>query len=247
MSHWFVVLLRTFVCIGAGEQIREGRALGHALGLSLSKSRPAESSWAAADEENACARLAGARWLGAGAPRDVCNSYAERVQPLTCAAHHRAQMSDSDDYDAADSGAADCTPVAAGDARKGGFLLIKGKPCKIVDVSKAKVGKHGAAKCHFIGVDIFTGKKLESICPASASLSQPIVERIEYQLCDVADDGFLSLMAKDNSMRDDVKLPDDEAVAKKIQEAWDTGDEYLITVQKAVGIEQAIEVKKAAN
>jgi len=54
-------------------------------------------------------------------------------------------------------------------------------------------------------------------------------------------------MAKDNSMRDDLKLPDDEAVAKKIQEAWDTGDEYLITVQKAVGIEQAIEVKKAAN
>lgn len=52
---------------------------------------------------------------------------------------HGEQMSDDDDYDAADSGAANCTPLAAGDARKGGFILIKGKPCKIIDCSKAKV------------------------------------------------------------------------------------------------------------
>jgi translation elongation factor IF5A len=109
-------------------------------------------------------------------------------------------MSDSDgDFDTADSGAANCVPIAGGDVRKGGFLLIKGKPCKVVDCSKAKVGKHGAAKCQFTGVDIFTGKKLESICPASFSCSEPIVTRIEYQLVDVTEDGFLSLMAKDNS------------------------------------------------
>jgi translation initiation factor 5A len=117
------------------------------------------------------------------------------------------QMSDAeDDYDAADSGAADCTPIEAGSARKGGFLVIKGRPCKIVDMSKAKVGKHGAAKCHFIGVDIFTAKKLECICPASAGLSQPIVERSEYQLCDIADDGYLSLMTPGGEMRDDIKV-----------------------------------------
>jgi len=116
-------------------------------------------------------------------------------------------MSDAeDDYDAADSGAADCTPIEAGSARKGGFLVIKGRPCKIVDMSKAKVGKHGAAKCHFIGVDIFTAKKLECICPASAGLSQPIVERSEYQLCDIADDGYLSLMTSGGDMRDDIKV-----------------------------------------
>jgi len=116
-------------------------------------------------------------------------------------------MSDAeDDYDAADSGAADCTPIEAGSARKGGFLVIKGRPCKIVDMSKAKVGKHGAAKCHFIGVDIFTAKKLECICPASAGLSQPIVERSEYQLCDIADDGYLSLMTPGGEMRDDIKV-----------------------------------------
>jgi hypothetical protein len=51
-----------------------------------------------------------------------------------------------------------------------------------VDISKAKVGKHGAAKCHFVGIDIFTSKKYESICPASAQLAEPIVDRQEYQV-----------------------------------------------------------------
>jgi translation initiation factor 5A len=87
--------------------------------------------------------------------------------------------------------------------------MIKGRPCKVVDVSKAKVGKHGAAKCHFVGVDIFTGKKLESICPASAQLSEPIVDRAEYQVIDIADDDFVTLMDSSNGTRDDLKLPSD--------------------------------------
>eukprot|EP00960_Hanusia_phi_P058931 764022-Hanusia_phi.AAC.1 len=147
-------------------------------------------------------------------------------------------MSSDDDYDAADSGAADCTPIEAGAARKGGFLVIKGQPCKIVDVSKAKVGKHGAAKCHFVGIDIFTAKKYEAICPASAQLSEPIVTRADYQLCDISEDGFLSLMTKDGDMRDDLKLPEDESIAKKLQERFDAGTDTLVTVLIAMGREQ---------
>lgn len=157
-------------------------------------------------------------------------------------------MSDAeDDYDQADSGAADCTPIEAGSARKGGFIVIKGRPCKIVDMSKAKVGKHGAAKCAFTGVDIFTAKKLECICPASAGLSQPIVERSEYQLCDITDDGFLSLMTSGGDMRDDIKLPEDEAVAKKLQARFDEGTETMVTLLRAMGHEQVIDMKDASN
>ena len=157
-------------------------------------------------------------------------------------------MSDAeDDYDAADSGAADCTPIEAGSARKGGFIVIKGRPCKIVDMSKAKVGKHGAAKCQFTGIDIFTAKKLECICPASAGLSQPIVERQEYQLCDIDDDGFVSLMDDKAEMRDDIKLPDDESVAKKLKERFDNNVDTMVTVLKAMGMEQIIDMKDQAK
>merc|ERR1712216_1007681 len=83
-------------------------------------------------------------------------------------------------------------------------------------LSKAKVGKHGAAKCAFTGIDIFNGKKLECIAPASAGLSQPIVERNEYELCDISDDDFVTLMGGDGSMREDIKVPEDKTVAEKL-------------------------------
>ena len=35
-------------------------------------------------------------------------------------------------------------------------MMIKGHPCKVVDVSHAKPGKHGAAKANIVGIDIFT-------------------------------------------------------------------------------------------
>ena len=34
-------------------------------------------------------------------------------------------------------------------------------------MSTSKTGKHGHAKCHFVALDIFTGKKLEDLQPSS--------------------------------------------------------------------------------
>jgi translation initiation factor 5A len=66
--------------------------------------------------------------------------------------------------------------------RKNGFVVIKNRPCKIVDMSTSKTGKHGHAKVHLVAIDIFTGKKLEELCPSTHNMDVPNVRRQEYQL-----------------------------------------------------------------
>lgn len=155
--------------------------------------------------------------------------------------------SDEETFESVDAGASNCTPIEAGSVRAGGFLVIKGRASKVVDVSKAKVGKHGAAKCHFVGIDIFNQKKYEQICPASAQLAQPIVTRVEYTLVDISDDGYLSLMAKDNSMRDDLKVPSDADLAKKLRDRLDDDKETMVTILGAMGEEHCVDLKDAAQ
>lgn len=101
--------------------------------------------------------------------------------------------------------------------RKNGHVVIKGRPCKIIDMSTSKTGKHGHAKVHLVATDvscndpvllicadiqIFTGKKLEDISPSvrpatfscqaklmsqTHNMDVPNVSRTEYQLLDVQD------------------------------------------------------------
>merc|ERR1711907_603884 len=89
---------------------------------------------------------------------------------------------------------AGCVPKQAGEVKKGSYIMLKGHPCKVVDYSTSKTGKHGHAKAHIVGIDIFTGKKCEDLCPTSHNMSEPIVKKFEYTVMDVGEDGALSLL-----------------------------------------------------
>ncbi|KAK3440267.1 hypothetical protein EUGRSUZ_B00553 [Eucalyptus grandis] len=96
----------------------------------------------------------------------------------------------------ADAGASKTYPQQAGAIRKNGYIVIKNRPCKVVEVSTSKTGKHGHAKCHFVGIDIFNNKKLEDIVPSSHNCDVPHVNRTDYQLIDISEDGFVSLLTE---------------------------------------------------
>jgi translation initiation factor 5A len=71
--------------------------------------------------------------------------------------------------------------------RKNGFVVIKNRPCKIVEMTTSKTGKHGHAKVHLVAIDIFTSKKLEELCPSTHNMNVPNVRRQEYQLVSQAE------------------------------------------------------------
>ncbi|KIY47655.1 eukaryotic translation initiation factor 5A-2 [Fistulina hepatica ATCC 64428] len=156
-------------------------------------------------------------------------------------------MSDDEHHDhlfeQASAGASLTFPMQCSALRKNGHVVIKGRPCKIVEMSTSKTGKHGHAKVHLVAIDIFTSKKMEDICPSTHNLDVPHVTRSEYQLVNI-DDGFLNLMTNDGTSKDDVKVPEGE-LGTQIQADFDEGKDLLVTIVSAMGEEQAISVKEA--
>ena len=157
-------------------------------------------------------------------------------------------MADVDDtqFESGDSGASATFPQQCSALRKNGFVMLKARPCKIVEMSTSKTGKHGHAKVHLVGIDIFTSKKYEDICPSTHNMDVPFVKREDYQLLGISDDGYVSLMNDAGEVRDDLKLPDGE-IGAKIRTDYDAGSDLLCTVLKACGEECVIAVKNSTT
>lgn len=137
----------------------------------------------------------------------------------------------ADEFETGDSGASTTFPMQCSALRKNGYVMLKGRPCKIVEMSTSKTGKHGHAKVHLTGLDIFTQKKYEDICPSTHNMDVPNVSRVDYQVCDITD-GFMSLMDDSAATRDDLKVPDND-LGKEIQTKFDNSDQFMVTVMKA--------------
>ena len=124
--------------------------------------------------------------------------------------------------------------------------MIKERPCKIVEVTTSKPGKHGHAKANIVAVDIFNGKKMEDCTPSSHNMNVPIVTRNEYLLIDVTDDGYLMMMDDNNNEKNDLKLPEKEdlELCTKIRDMFDSGKNLMIGVISACGMELVNTVKE---
>ncbi|KAJ0819715.1 putative ribosomal protein L2, domain 2 [Helianthus annuus] len=113
----------------------------------------------------------------------------------------------------------------------------------VVEVSTSKTGKHGHAKCHFVAIDIFNGKKLEDIVPSSHNCDVPHVSRTDYQLIDISEDGFVSLLTENGNTKDDLKLPTDDTLLTQIKDGFAEGKDLVVSVMSAMGEEQICALK----
>jgi len=151
-----------------------------------------------------------------------------------------------ENFEQAESGASMTYPTSAGSIKKGGFMVISGRPCKVVDYSTAKTGKHGHAKASITGIDIFNDRKYEDSLPTSHNVEVPNIKRTEYQVMSIQDD-YCDLIDEQGNMRSDLRLPDetedDVAAANTIRAGVEAGSEVFITVLAAMGIEKITDPK----
>lgn len=72
-------------------------------------------------------------------------------------------------------------------------------------------------------------------------MNVPRVSRKDYQLINI-DDGYCSLMEDDGSTRDDLKVPEGD-IGKEINDKFENGEEFLVTVLSACGEDMIVATK----
>lgn len=106
-------------------------------------------------------------------------------------------------------------PMDVGALRVGSFVIVDGEPCRVVDYSKSKPGKHGSAKARVVAVGVFDGGKRSLVKPVDAQVEVPIIDKRSGQV--------LSLLPRAVQMMDletyevfEAPLPEDRAIRSRL-------------------------------
>jgi len=101
------------------------------------------------------------------------------------------------------------------------------------------------------GIDIFSSNKYECTFSTSDNVDAPIVQKKEYNLNFIDDEGFMALMDESGNMKEDLKVPEDEwlkDVTDKCREILEEGKkECIVTIVSAMGQEKLISVREGNN
>ncbi|MCD6341231.1 MAG: translation initiation factor IF-5A [Desulfurococcales archaeon] len=102
-----------------------------------------------------------------------------------------------------------------GSLKPGSFIVIDGEPCRIVEMSKAKTGKHGSAKAHIVAIGIFSGSKKTLVAPVDQRIEVPIIDKRTAQVIAITGD-TLQLMDLETYETFEVDMPKEEEIKSKL-------------------------------
>jgi translation initiation factor 5A len=124
------------------------------------------------------------------------------------------------------------TYVSLGEVKTGNYILIDGEPCRVVEITKAKTGKHGSAKAHVVAIGLFSGNKKTLTAPVDQRVEMPIIEKRVGQI--IADLGTsYQIMDLETFETFEIEKPDDPELLEKIGpgkdvEYWEVMGKRLI-------------------
>ena len=123
------------------------------------------------------------------------------------------------------------TYATLGELKTGNFIIIDGEPCKIVEMSRAKTGKHGSAKAHVVAIGLFTGNKKTLVAPVDQRVEVPIIEkRIGQVIADMGDS--VQIMDLETFETFEVDKPEDPDLASKLKSGVEV--EYWVILGRRI-------------
>ncbi len=77
--------------------------------------------------------------------------------------------------------------VEVRELRVGKYIMIDDIPCKIVEYTTSKPGKHGEAKVRLVAMGVFDNQKKSVIYPVKHKVKVPIIEKKNAQVLSLTD------------------------------------------------------------
>jgi translation initiation factor 5A len=106
-------------------------------------------------------------------------------------------------------------PCDVGELRVGGYMMIDGEPCRIVDISKSKPGKHGSAKARIVAIGVFDNQKRQFVKPVDLGAEIPIIDKRAGQVFSVNPTG-VQIMDLETFEYIDAPFPEEEDLKAKL-------------------------------
>ena len=106
-------------------------------------------------------------------------------------------------------------PMDLGELKVGSYIIIDGEPCKIVNYTKSKPGKHGAAKARIVAIGVFDASKKTLVKPVSARVEVPLIEKKTGQVIALLP-AAVQLMDLETYEMTEAPFPEDEKLKSKL-------------------------------
>lgn len=102
-----------------------------------------------------------------------------------------------------------------GALRVGSYIILDGEPCRIMNYTKSKPGKHGSAKARIVAIGVFDNAKRTIVKPVSAQVDVPLIEKKTGQVIALLPSA-VQLMDLETYEITEAPLPEEEELTSKL-------------------------------